>query len=141
MRRHLRLEQPRVPHLPRQLSEPAHELGRLGVGLESGRRRIEEEVAEGRDVEEGVDDDVEVVVGLDVVESDVAGEVRTGGEVIRGRGEVGQAADLGGCKARVENVEDVGERGIRNFVAVGQNEELDRLEEKRRQTEEGQRRG
>jgi hypothetical protein len=67
-------------------------------------------------VEEGVEDDVLVVVCFDVVEADVAGKVRGGGEVVGwgGRGEAG-----------VEDGDDVGEGGVFDFVAVWEDVELD----------------
>lgn len=75
-------------------------------------------------MEERVDDDVEIVVGFDVVETDVTWEVRVGGEVVGGVGEVGETSDLGGSETRVEDVDDVGEGGVGDFVAVGEDVEL-----------------
>jgi len=124
MRRHLSFKQLRVPHFPRQLCEPLDELGGFRFGFEGLVVWVEEEVSKGRNVKEGVNDDVEVVVGFDVVETDVAWEVRVGGEIVGGVGEVGETSDLGRGETRIKDVDDVGERGIRDFVTVGEDVEL-----------------
>lgn len=126
VRRDLGLEKLRVPDLLRQLREPPYEFGRFRFNLELRGVGVEEEVAKRRDMEEGVNDDVEVVIGLDIVESDISGEVGAGGEVVRDLGEVGEASDLGGGEAGVENVEDAGERGVGDLVAVGEDIKLRR---------------
>jgi hypothetical protein len=77
-------------------------------------------------VEEGVEDDVLVVVCFDVVEADVAGKVRGGGEVVGWGGrKVVEGGNLGGGEAGVEDGDDVGEGGVFDFVAVWEDVELD----------------
>jgi len=80
VRRDLRLEQPRVPYPLCQTREPFDEFGRSGLHLQLRRARREEIVTDGRDVEQEVDDDVHIVVGADIVQSDVTGDVGLGGE-------------------------------------------------------------
>lgn len=89
VRTDLRLEQIRVPHLSRQFREPLNELCRLGLWLERRVVWCEEKVPERGHVQQRVDDHILVVVRFDVVQTDVAWEVRFGREVVRGGGQVG----------------------------------------------------
>jgi hypothetical protein len=78
----LGLEQVWVPDLPRERGKALDKLCRLTLGLQQRVFGCEEKVADRRDVQEREDDDILVVVELDVVEADVAGDVWPAMEVV-----------------------------------------------------------
>lgn len=71
-----------------------------------------------------MDDDVEIIVRLDIVKPDVAGEVWLIVEVVRGRGEMRELLDLRDSVTRVEDAEDVVQGRVRDLVAVRKDVEL-----------------
>lgn len=87
--------------------------------------RVEDKVvAEGEDVDEGVEDRVHIRVGLDVVQTDETGVVGLLLEVVGGRGAGVDGAEELGVKGRVEEVLDVVEGRVVDFVAIGENVDL-----------------
>lgn len=121
MRADLSLERLGVPHLPTQHREPPNELRRTG---RRDARVEDEEVAEGDDVDESVEDGVHVRVGLDVVEADEAGVVGSLGQG-EGGGDGGvDAGEEGGSEGGEEEILDVVQRRICYFVAVGKDVDL-----------------
>lgn len=106
----LALEQAGVPHALCQLGEALDQLGGWGLGelVQLRGVGVEEERADRRDMQDEVEDDIHVVVGADVVQSDEAGQV---GRAVEREGllgrEEGERVEALGIVARVEDVDDV----------------------------------
>ncbi len=89
--------------------------------------RTKEEVPQRANVAQKLENDIAVVVGLDVVE---ARKARVVGQSVVGTHHAGTSVHLGdgfGLKERVEEVSDILQRSVNNFVVVGQTVEAMRL--------------
>lgn len=75
VRRRLRLEKTRIPQPLGKCTQSLNKLGRLSLLMQFRRSWIEEESAEWADVQQEVNDDIEIVIGFDVVETDVAWKI------------------------------------------------------------------
>lgn len=121
MGRDLSLERLGVPHLPAKHAEPLDQLRGVRVRSVGVEDKV---IAEGEDVYEGVEDRVHVRVGFDVIQSYETGVVRLLVKVVGRRGAgVDGAEELRG-EGRVEEVLDIVEGRIIDFVAVGKNVNL-----------------
>lgn len=125
VRRDLGLERARVPELAVEHPEPLDQLG-SPVPLERARRpvraglRMEDKVVAQRgDVQQGLEDDVHERIVFDVVETDIARQVRLFGEVVRRLGRGIERAQLVAGEGGREQVFDVVERRVIDLVSVG----------------------
>ena len=119
VRAHLALEIPGVPDLANKLTEALNKL-RLALAVVGVK---EEEVADGADAHDALENGVDRVGALEVVEANCAGKE---GGAIKATGPAGggvKGADLEREEAGVESGADVIKRGVKHLVAVREAED------------------
>lgn len=125
VRRDLGLELSRVPDFAREHGEATDE---FRCGRRRRKWREDEIVAEGRNVQNELEDGVHVGVELHVVEPNEAGMVRFLDEIVRRRESPVNPLERRRVERRFEQVLDVGEGGIVDFVPVREHIDFLRFE-------------